>query len=408
MKLPLTMIAIFTRLFCFVAGEIGQFEFINSSQQDYWALDTGFDEKDVHVTANDNDVWHRAACKGVKLLLGTTLNPSEAALHCTPLTTPWQGSLFNELIMWGYNDVSYEADRMDNCDFKHTYHLERAFKDLGISPYDSHVGGPNQCFTVNHFNGPAVEKYPDGSFPSLPNQYYNVNGRRYRVTGGHFTIGVNGKDGYIFFLDRVSTAHSAHSLWGMPHNLPVPQDELPALRSSSDIAWGFWNRVSDHNLGNVNGFMSICIVNEDTADIIDTALERRGYESLPAWPGIRFDSGTEEYNALLGSPNGLAAGYFLAQHKKEMGGNKYISHIIVFNEEDLIGFPHMFFKVEWAPNPPPPPPPPPPPGQFQARSVPEDVAEEQRRHPSKMKTGRVLESSPDGRQMRREHVIWAN
>lgn len=122
----------------------------------------------------------------------------------------------------------------------------------------------------------------------------------FQATGGHFTISVNGKDGYIFFTNRVSTAHSARTLWNIPQYAPVPQDELPALRSSSDLAWGFWNRVSGHNLGNVNGFMSITVVNEDTGYIIDLAVERRGYDSLPVWPGIRFDPGTEEYNALLG------------------------------------------------------------------------------------------------------------
>jgi hypothetical protein len=31
----------------------------------------------------------------------------------------------------------------------------------------------------------------------------------------------------------------------------------------------------------------------------------------------------------LGSPNGLAVGYFLAQHKRQLGG-KYVSKINVF------------------------------------------------------------------------------
>lgn len=182
MKFPLTVFAIVTRLLCFVAGDVGQSDFIDSSQHDYSALKTGVDDKDIHATADNNDVWRRAACRGSKLLLGTTLNPSEAALHCTPLTTPWQGSLFNELATWGYDDVSYEADRETLCEFEYWYHLERVFEDLGINPHDSHIGGPNECFTVNHFDAPAMGRNPDGSLPTIPNQYYYVNGRRYRAS----------------------------------------------------------------------------------------------------------------------------------------------------------------------------------------------------------------------------------
>lgn len=67
-----------------------------------------------------------------------------------------------------------------------------------------------------------------------------------------------------------------------------------------------------------------------------------------------------------------------------------------------MGFPRMFFKVEWAPNPPPP-----PPGQLQVRSVLKNITEPQREYLDNMRSGRVLESSLDGRQMCREHVTWA-
>jgi hypothetical protein len=38
-------------------------------------------------------------------------------------------------------------------------------------------------------------------------------------------------------------------------------------------------------------------------------------------------------NAWLGCPNGLAAGYFLLQHKRQLGGAKYIWKVVVFKSD---------------------------------------------------------------------------
>jgi hypothetical protein len=121
------------------------------------------------------------------------------------------------------------------------------------------------------------------------------------VTGAHFHIGINGQDGYIYFLDRASPASEARVLWDIVHGDPVPADQLPALRASSDIAWGFWNRFGGHNLGNINGFFSVSVVNHETKIIIEEALKRKGLvDWVPQWPGVQFNSGSEEYNVLLG------------------------------------------------------------------------------------------------------------
>lgn len=46
-----------------------------------------------------------------------------------------------------------------------------------------------------------------------------------------------------------------------------------------------------------------------------------------------------------GSPNGVAAGYFLAQHKTQLG-EKLISKVTVFRAEDYGSLPNMIFWVE--------------------------------------------------------------
>lgn len=47
-----------------------------------------------------------------------------------------------------------------------------------------------------------------------------------------------------------------------------------------------------------------------------------------------------------GSPNGIAAGYILAQHERRLGGNKFIHRVTVFRvraEDDL---PNVIFWVQ--------------------------------------------------------------
>ncbi|XP_014556661.1 hypothetical protein COCVIDRAFT_99137 [Bipolaris victoriae FI3] len=400
---------VFVHLVFLTAGEITQSGLTDKSLTKHSNPAIGSDTETVNVATTD-DEWDRAVCKGTKLLFGTTLNPNQAILHCRPLTTPWHGTLVNELTTWGYYDASDDDDRKGACDFETKFSgLTRAFRELGVGMHDYTDGGPNRCFTVVHYDGPAVEKNPDGSMPRRSTQHYTVNGRRYRITGAHFIIGVNSKDGYIFFIDRSSPETQARLIWNVPTHIPIPRDEMPALRSSSDIAWGFWNRVSGYNLGGINAFISFEVVNEETGRIIDRAMKKNGHDEVPPWPGVRFNSGTEEYRALLGSPNGLAAGYLLTQHKREMGGNKYISHIIVFMEDDPTGWPNLLFKVDWAPPPPPPPPPPQPSATqpLQAKSIGEHAQELQNEEQTHVEGAKILGSSRDGKHIVREHVIRA-
>lgn len=89
------------------------------------------------------------------------------------------------------------------------------------------------------------------------------------------------------------------------------------------------------------------ISNDETNALIATCLRNAG-EELQAWPGVSFDTGTDEGHALLGSPNGAAFAYFLMQHKRELG-MKTIQRITVFKaetEDDIaLVDPYLVFHV---------------------------------------------------------------
>ncbi|KAH7355563.1 hypothetical protein BKA66DRAFT_475395 [Pyrenochaeta sp. MPI-SDFR-AT-0127] len=66
------------------------------------------------------------------------------------------------------------------------------------------------------------------------------------------------------------------------------------------------------------------------------------------WPGITFPIESDAAQVLLGSPNGQAAGYFLAQHKHRFGKNKSIEKVTVFRP-DKGNMPYLLFWVTDAP-----------------------------------------------------------
>jgi hypothetical protein len=120
--------------------------------------------------------------------------------------------------------------------------------------------------------------------------------------------------------------------------------------------------------------MACDISNPETSAIIDIAFQKlkrsnpNGPDEPQAWPGTTFEvdgdgpgmalMGTTYYPPLLfmesswrswytGSSNGVGVGYFLAQHKAQLG-DKYISKIKVFDGD--LGEPNMLFHVEDAPD----------------------------------------------------------
>ncbi|KAH6868681.1 hypothetical protein BKA58DRAFT_387399 [Alternaria rosae] len=136
--------------------------------------------------------------------------------------------------------------------------------------------------------------------------------------------------------NRQSPASTAQALWGLSN--PPPNDELPALKSSSDIMWSMWNLANPNNVGGIKYVLSTPVTNNKTVAIIEKILQDNCLDlnELMVWSGCEFASDESEYFALLGSPNGQAIGYFLAQHKSQLGG-EYVSKINIFKGDD----PHM-------------------------------------------------------------------
>lgn len=129
----------------------------------------------------EEGVWNKAKCRGQKLLLAMTMDPDIAAKYVSPIQSPWEGDLIEEMNTWGYKDDSAPPFVDKKCQFSTHHGLSRAFEGLGIDPRSRGEGGPNRCYRIVHQSSPAVQKLPDGKFPPTEEQRYTVAGKEYKV-----------------------------------------------------------------------------------------------------------------------------------------------------------------------------------------------------------------------------------
>lgn len=254
--------------------------------------------------------------KEAGLQIGDTRIPPSAA-------SPWTGDLRQEMSAWKWSEINPSTY---SCKMNGHWKVPEAMKALGLDGKPQSEGGDNVCYRVEHWNPKPAEN--GRQIPAI-NQWYTVDGTQYQVcytpprrystnktiafhnpsatharcadthqaTRAHYEFGLNPLGGaiYGFFLD--SPVHAAATLW---HNNRKPADatKLPKLRAFSDVLWGYWNR-DNPDVKNVKFFFMMGISNDQTNALVATCL-RKKKEVLKEWPGVEFDTGSDEGHALLG------------------------------------------------------------------------------------------------------------
>jgi hypothetical protein len=100
-------------------------------------------------------------------------------------------------------------------------------------------------------------------------------------------------------------------------------EDFPELERQSDLMFLEYKRKMDainRPKTGLKGLIRFRVVNEDTQKIVATAL---GYNSLhamtvPQWPGRDFAADSDEFAAIVASPNGRAAPWLLG-NKEQLG-----------------------------------------------------------------------------------------
>jgi hypothetical protein len=105
----------------------------------------------------------------------------------------------------------------------------------------------------------------------------------------------------VTLINVISPGYSAEKLW----KRKPASNELPQIRSISDVAWGFWNRAG--NIKNIKYRMVAMIMNEETRNLIRQAHEmlEPKHSETAVWPGFDFGVDTSAGQALLGTSKWL-------------------------------------------------------------------------------------------------------
>ncbi|KAF1841088.1 uncharacterized protein K460DRAFT_410480 [Cucurbitaria berberidis CBS 394.84] len=292
-------------------------------------------EDEVPTPANEQ-LWCKSVAKGTTLLDAMSYSDADAGRVFSP-PRPSARSLWSleHLKPWGWNIYPNKGPDWCNWESDGYWGFANFIRSKGISDKCVADGGLWDVSIVMHAEMSDIE--PDDQ------KYKGPDGRERRITAAEYNIGINGKQGGVIAFKRYGPAQRAKIL-----EPPVPEDQFPPLKSSSDIIWALWEKHVLPNAelkdkGNINFFMSLSIENKDTNQILKRALNQANSDLTRA--GRTFDMSTEEGRAILGSPNAIAFAYFLIQHKAELG-NKIIDAVHAMECETSHQSPCLFFTVK--------------------------------------------------------------
>ncbi|KAF1851007.1 uncharacterized protein K460DRAFT_382536 [Cucurbitaria berberidis CBS 394.84] len=270
-----------------------------------------FEWTDPATAVDDVELWKKSVERGTKLIADMKGSDQEAATLYDmgeSAESPFDGDLKDKLREWALRQ---------ECNFDSTssgHMLKKTFDELGLGTKSKSQKGPNECFQIEHHDSPAVEHYETNELPAKPNQRYKVCGKDYRITSAEHTIGVNAAGGAIFAMSA------------------------------------FWNRVNaaGGDVTNIKYFFVTIIINRETNKHIRRVLSTLTppQDETHSWPGHEFSMDSDAGKALLGSPVGRWAGYFLIQHKRQLRGDKHFSKVRIFKSGGEGSLPYLLFYVE--------------------------------------------------------------
>jgi hypothetical protein len=170
---------------------------------------------------------------------------------------------------------------------------------IGQNPADS-----RDAFVVNHDH---------------KTEYCDAIGLVQPPTHGFFMQVINPNTGVIVAHNNTSVLEAARE-----EKLDV---KLPDLRNWSDVAYLQWKSLAAEN-SDLKCVLRYNITNHATCTIVKLINAGNDIVAKP-WPGITYNTTSQEGQALLATPNGSSVAYMLVQHKKQLG-HKIVDKVTVF------------------------------------------------------------------------------
>ncbi|KAK3113576.1 hypothetical protein LTR53_009021 [Teratosphaeriaceae sp. CCFEE 6253] len=294
----------------------------------------------IKVTGpEDQAVYDNAVCKGgnhIKLMEGDTVIPSPFDTRDSLFDNGWVGSRLNPV--QGDNPPPSYGDYETALDDD----MLRIYGNLGIS---TTPGQENPFYLWSH--GPRSQKglghtkVTYGQPDDLQN-YFLANAP-FGKTKGYYSNFFNPASGMVLCYNNYG-----------PQAMIAKrgtQGPAPPMNRLSDVLWYQWAdacQTTGHDPGNIKYFYRHNIIEKLTRRIMKVIEAKPGVK----WPGRMYsmNGGTESEEtqiakALLGTPNGHAVGFFLAQHRREIKKKLTVDRVQFWGEPDPSGQRDMLFYV---------------------------------------------------------------
>ncbi|KAI9656040.1 MAG: hypothetical protein M1821_005101 [Bathelium mastoideum] len=208
-----------------------------------------------------------------------------------------------DLQTWGWTEEDTTNEEVNPLDFS----------DEGILPISSVLNQLHISTVLSGYDGG-----PNYQIEQIQQDEVTVDGVTYPTSQGQYISAFNIHDGVIYQIDNLSPSQTtAHP--------------LVELSRWSDVVFLEWSRLAGNNLQNINYIFAYFVSNTESQQIVARAVQ--GHGNLGPWPGISFFPGQDEYQAVVGSPNGFGVAWFLISHKY-WTLFKTISEVVVFTVED--------------------------------------------------------------------------
>lgn len=170
--------------------------------------------------------------------------------------------------------------------------------------------------------------------PSRGGEYGNI----YNIPGK--TIVATTNWGPTFELKHWASAPNMDAFGLAPYENYRLKDMLPRINRWSDIVWMIWSHLAGASAGQLEYVFRHDVQTDESLNIMVEAARRAGQQGghimNANWPGVPFAKGTDEFQAILGTPHGKGVVYLLVQHPNELA-TKNIQSVTVFSTPPRLG-----------------------------------------------------------------------
>lgn len=107
--------------------------------------------------------------------------------------------------------------------------------------------------------------------------------------------------------------------------------------------------ITTHGPYPIESVFRLRVSNPTTTAVTQRVIANRGHQTFTSFPGVTFDTGSEEGKTISGTPNGAGVAWLLIQRKQELGHGTIKDVTVFWAEYEGMSrgdCPRLLFRIE--------------------------------------------------------------